>query len=95
MQLRVSPDELHAAGMALGIVADRLEDAAAGFATEATRDAPDLGADAAPAALRGAAAARQAGEVIVSDIRSLSRALRLLAHEYDAVDSTAVPTPRR
>lgn len=90
MELRVTPEDLHAAAVALAGCAARLDDEVAAFAAAVARDVPDLGREAVAAAGESATRAEHAVETIADDITQLGRALRLLAHLYAQVDHQAV-----
>jgi hypothetical protein len=91
MELTVSPDDLHAAAVAIARCAERLEAAREAFVALSHHAVPELGPRAAAAAGAGSKASAAATEVVVDDIRQLAAALRLLAHVYDRLDGTAVP----
>jgi hypothetical protein len=90
MELTVSPDDLHAAAVAIASCASRLESAREAFVALATGAVPALGPQASDAAGRGSQATEAATEVVVDDVRHLATALRVLAHVYERVDATAV-----
>lgn len=90
VELAVTPDDLHAAAVALAGCARRLEEAQAAFRAAAARDVPDLGREAVAAAGESATRADRAVATIADDIEQLSRALRLLAQLYAQVDRQAV-----
>lgn len=91
MELTVSPDDLHAAAVAIDGCAHRLESARDEFVTVSVSAVPALGPHAAAMATGAARATAQAAEVVVDDIRHLAAALRVLAQVYERLDVTAVP----
>jgi hypothetical protein len=91
MELTVSPDDLHAAAVAVDGCAHRLESARADFVSVSVGVIPDLGPHAAATAEGASQAAAQATEVVADDIRHLAAALRVLAQVYERLDATAVP----
>jgi hypothetical protein len=91
MELTVSPDDLHAAAVAVDGYAHRLEAARGDFVSVSVSVVPDLGPRAAATAEGASQAAAQATEVVADDIRHLAAALRVLAQVYERLDATAVP----
>jgi hypothetical protein len=90
VELSVSPEDLHAAAVALAQCSRRLDEARSAFARTAAREVPELGRAAVPAAGQSAARAQEAVGTIEANIDQLARALRLLAHVYAQVDRKAV-----
>jgi hypothetical protein len=90
MELRIRPDDLYAASVALSSCATTLDAAAIGFARTAQLDVPDVGFKASAAVGRGVVEAERALDIVARDIERLAQALASLARVYPRLDRTAV-----
>ncbi|MBV9486754.1 MAG: hypothetical protein JO246_11930 [Frankiaceae bacterium] len=91
MELRIRPDDLRAAAVALSAAARRLELATLDFEHVAVANAVDLGMRTFGVTTRGITATSHAVGAVAIDVRRLAQALAALAEHYPAVDDAAIP----